>query len=443
MDFGNADVFCSLHVANDLMGGEWRRLADTLNAVAAHYPGSSISHFRVMGKKRKNLYRRSAVEKKHAAGVIEGLVLHDESRDNVSIVLMSTWQKPTGTTVDIRIERKPDGSFLSEEYDGFQWLVDLLCELAVLNDTIYGFIHCDADMLASSDYGGTRTKESLDVKETWWANMFGEGIISRIGRERVLTAPSHTVRELPCGSALVLTAASPFSWHTARDRWAQTALLNHLRPGLDCQRWHEALMKRSERTLLRESAWDPDIVPVYRMMVKYAATEERYELWKRLNETSPAPVSEFSSIDEALARKKAIGSREVEIVSAEAEWFLERIPKAHGRPSMDTPSCLARLDHMFHYYRYLDALRVKGLSPTIEGIGLLIGEMIVRNLGGKWNAASSHEDSFVVAGNRAWYPFRRAAKFVESQQTLLTHSLWYYYRQVEKHVQKQQRETTM
>ena len=72
-------------------------------------------------------------------------------------------------------------------------------------------------------------------------------------------------------------------------------------------------------------------------------------------------------------------------------------------------------------------------EPAVPTIGAYLGEVLVRNLGGRWIPRQKLEEAQVLVGNRVWLPFLRARHYMTSRQALLEHSLTQLYRIAERH----------
>jgi len=70
------------------------------------------------------------------------------------------------------------------------------------------------------------------------------------------------------------------------------------------------------------------------------------------------------------------------------------------------------------------------MLPTL---GAHLGDMLEFFLDGKWIPRRNLEESQVIVGERAWLPFLRVKRFVESKQAALDFSLWQFYREAERH----------
>ncbi|HEX5753436.1 MAG TPA: hypothetical protein VFZ09_44975, partial [Archangium sp.] len=70
---------------------------------------------------------------------------------------------------------------------------------------------------------------------------------------------------------------------------------------------------------------------------------------------------------------------------------------------------------------------------AVPAIGAYLGEVLVRNLGGRWIPRQKLEEAQVLVGNRVWLPFVRARNYMRSRQSLLDCSLTWLYRVAERH----------
>jgi hypothetical protein len=70
---------------------------------------------------------------------------------------------------------------------------------------------------------------------------------------------------------------------------------------------------------------------------------------------------------------------------------------------------------------------------VVPAVGAYLGEVLVRNLGGKWIPRNKLGEAQVQVGNRVWLPMVRAQRYMRTCQTLLDYSLTQLYREAERH----------
>jgi len=69
---------------------------------------------------------------------------------------------------------------------------------------------------------------------------------------------------------------------------------------------------------------------------------------------------------------------------------------------------------------------------AVPAIGAYLGEVLVRNLGGRWIPRQKLDQAQVLVGNRVWFPFVRAHRYMRSCQSLMDFSLTQLYRVAER-----------
>ncbi|HLL52586.1 MAG TPA: hypothetical protein VK447_03510, partial [Myxococcaceae bacterium] len=70
----------------------------------------------------------------------------------------------------------------------------------------------------------------------------------------------------------------------------------------------------------------------------------------------------------------------------------------------------------------------------IPSAGAYLGEVLVGRLGGRWVPRRNLEETQVVVGDRAWLPFVRARRYLQTRQSVLDYSLTKLYREAERHL---------
>jgi hypothetical protein len=99
-----------------------------------------------------------------------------------------------------------------------------------------------------------------------------------------------------------------------------------------------------------------------------------------------------------------------------------------------TPESLTDADFYFWREEFpTSRLREAIDEHAVPAIGAYLGEVLIRNLGGRWIPRQKLEEAQVLVGNRVWFPFVRARSYMRSRQSLLDYSLTYLYRVAERH----------
>jgi hypothetical protein len=100
----------------------------------------------------------------------------------------------------------------------------------------------------------------------------------------------------------------------------------------------------------------------------------------------------------------------------------------------ETPESLTDADVYFWREEFpRTRLREAIDAHAVPAVGAYLGEVLVRHLGGEWIPRRKLEEVQVRVGARAWLPFVRARRYLQSPQSLLDYSLTQFYRAAERH----------
>lgn len=120
-----------------------------------------------------------------------------------------------------------------EGIDAIAWsrgVVGAMCE-ALSCAHAYAHLHAEYDAKNMSHEGGGLRAIGVDVARAlpglYWLNFFGRPYRDLIGRERLLSAPAHEVREVDEGVMLMLHP-DPSAWNTAGYRETERRVLDYL-----------------------------------------------------------------------------------------------------------------------------------------------------------------------------------------------------------------------
>ena len=82
-----------------------------------------------------------------------------------------------------------------------------------------------------------------------------------------------------------------------------------------------------------------------------------------------------------------------------------------------TPESLTDADFYFWREEFpTSRLREAIDERAVPAIGAYLGEVLVRNLGGRWIPRQKLKEAQVLVGNRVWFPFVRARHYMRSRQ---------------------------
>jgi hypothetical protein len=296
----------------------------------------------------------------------------------------------------------------------------------------------DAEVAGSPRYGRdqqTSIRDGFDkIYEVCWLNVFGPKLVETVGRERMLSTPAHRVEELPNGSVLLVTWPTVADFASKEARRAQARAHAHLRPDLDFDTILRSLHERSAMLAPVEPRFHSDLAPLLSRVVDGAASHERQRRIAELNAWYPPEPEEWRPADSALPPDVDSLERALEQYSLYAEHLVALLHSEVASVFEATPESLTDADFYFWREEFPKSrLREAIDEHAVPAIGAYLGEVLVRNLGGKWIPRQRLEEAQVLVGNRVWLPFVRARNYMRSRQSLLDYSLTYLYRVAERH----------
>jgi hypothetical protein len=259
-------------------------------------------------------------------------------------------------------------------------------------------------------------------------------LVEATGRERMLSTPAHRVEQLPNGSVLLVIWPTVTDFASEEARLAQARAHVHLRPDLDFDTVLRSLRQRSAALAPVEPRFHPDVAPLLSLIVDRAASHKRQRMITEFNTYQPPEPEEWLPAGSALPPDVEDSARALEHYSTLAEHLVAMLHTEVPSVFEETPGSLTDVDYQFwreefprRFERHLIDAR------AVPAIGAYLGEVLVRNLGGKWVPRKKLEEAQVLVGNRAWLPFVRAWRYMRSVQSLLDHSLTQLYRVAEGH----------
>ncbi len=223
-----------------------------------------------------------------------------------------------------------------------QAYLDLAGDLFEIIEGEYGY-----SKHLSVRYGTNFDRIHQNFFEPWfitWANLFGPGLVARLGRERLLSAPAYQVRELPGGSIVLTVAASP---------------LEQLEPDVQERiarvKTHLGILSPSERAAPEELA---------AFEARRAAAEA--EMKRRIEEA-------FRQAREQTAAE----------MQRQAEGCVEGARQFWGERLDFSPKSLAVVDRLIRTGFRAQEDR-ETIHTAIQAFGAYVGEVVRRVLGGVW-----------------------------------------------------------
>ncbi|MDC0711005.1 hypothetical protein POL68_21215 [Stigmatella sp. ncwal1] len=328
------------------------------------------------------------------------------------------------------------GLFAAAEKSGR--FVEMVREWAGRYPVSYASAHSMADdELAGAPYSGHDEESSLreafdKVHEVSWLNVFGPKLVETIGRERILSTPTHRVEELPNGSILLVT------WPTAADfasegaRIAQARAHVHLWPDLDFDTVMRTLRERSAALVPVEPNFHPELAPLLSRVVDRAPIHERQRKIAELNAFRPPAPEEWLpvALPSDVENPERVRSHYDDLSEGLVAALHTKVPSIMNK----TPESLTDLDFYFWRENFPErCTRELVDGHTAPALGAYLGDVLVRRLGGTWVLRQKMEESQVRVGERVWLPFLRARRYMQSRQSLLDYSLTQFFHEAERY----------
>jgi hypothetical protein len=319
-------------------------------------------------------------------------------------------------------------------------LVELVRAWASRYRVTYARAHSadDAQLAGSPHFGRddeTEYRNGFDkIYEVFWLNVFGPKLVEAVGRERMLSTPAHRVEELPNGCVLLVT------WPTAADfasdgaRLAQARAHAHLRPDLDFDTLLRTLRERSATLAPVEPRFHPDVAPLLSRVVDRTASHERQRRIAGLNAWQPPEPEEWRPASSVLPSDVEKPERALDIYGTLAEHLVALLHTQVPSVFEATPESLTDVDFYFWREEFPKSRPRENIDAhAVPALGAYLGEVLVRHLGGRWIPRQKLDETQVLVGDRVWFPFARAHRYMRSCQALLDYSLTQLYRVAARH----------
>ncbi len=414
-----------------------RELEPLLHALEA-YAGGWMPNL-VKGKRRRN-YSRAAVwkaleETRDQYGSIIGL---HHTTSPAAAMTLSLWLARERSKLSIGLYVQPLSFFAQVEC--CDKLVDMVRVWASLYPPPYALAHsmADRDLADFPNFGRddeTTRRDGFDkVYELCWLNVFGPRLVETVGRERMLSTPAWRVEELPNGCVLLVTWPSAADFASDEARQAQARALVHLRPELDLDTVLHTLRGRSAALAPVKPHFHQDVAPLLSRVVDDFAISERQRRIAEFNAYQPPEPEEWLPADAALPSDVTEPERAREHYGYLAERLVALLHTKLPSVFAGTPESLTDVDYQFWHEDFPSVFEREHIDAhAVPAIGAYLGEVLVRNLGGRWIPRQKLEESQVLVGHRVWLPFVRAWRYMRSRQSLLDASLSQLYRVAERH----------
>ena len=327
--------------------------------------------------------------------------------------------------------------------DWSRGFVDLLRAWSSAYPVTYAHVHGNADEnLTDFWLDGFHSSQGPEVaprerlKGVFWLNVLGQPWVDALGRKQVLSTPAHHLEELPNGAVLFLTRPTLADWRSEEARKAQAWAMVHLRPELDFDSVLKELIERSARFEPVEPHFDTDSAPLFKRVVEFFSAADQQAKIAELNTYQPPEV------DEWLPANAAPLSDVPDPAAATASYrdWADVLSILLHHEITDSfkalPEALTDLDVRLWQEKFPESYeREKIDAKLFPSVGAYLGEMLVRQLGGRWVPRRNVLESQVIVGDRAWLPFLRTRRYLQSTRALLDYSLTKFYRAAARYAQ--------
>jgi hypothetical protein len=394
----------------------------------------------IVNAKRRRKYSRAAVwkaleERRDENSTLVGLYRTDSPAVSMTLKL---WFPPLPSRLRISLQIQPLSFFNEPEF--CQEFLTMVAVWASYYPVSYAMAHSMADhqLSFSSSFGrGEATAQSEEhdnIYELYWLNVFGPKLVESVGRERMLSTPAWRVEELPGGAVLLVTWPTAADFASEEARQAQARALVHLRPDLDLDTVLRTLRERSATLAPVEPRFHPDVASLLSRAVDTVSISERQRKIAEFNTWQPPGPEEW-------VEAAAAWPSDVEDLEQACEHYAtlseHLVALLHSQvPSVFEETLESLTDVDFHFWNehFPETFERELIEArAVPAVGAYLGEVLVRRLGGKWLPRKKLIESQVQVGQRVWYPFLRAQRYMRSRQSLLDYSLTQLYREAERY----------
>lgn len=409
--------------------GEVDKILDTLDTFAGELLPDRIRVGEAsQAYTRANVRRRFKTQQKHRSLVGASLSL---TRTADPEVLYSFDFKPPASPIGLRLWIVIPFSYFEDDPDGSRAasFVRLFRALAGVCHPAYAWGHNKADFWLGDDPHKESMLAPKKVYEAYWLNYYGPAMVGEIGRERVLATPSANLEVLSDGGVLILTRPTPVDYASEEARRAQARMLAHLRDDLSFDVALARLLERSTRLVPVERTWDPAVAPLLELLLDEVPFAERQEETARLNDYHPPEVTEWRPAENQLPPDVDDVEESIDRYNGLfAEQLAALLHKDVPSVMHAGPESLPLIDYHFYHFDYPSEFDRKDIEDDlVPAIGAYLGEILCRNLGGRWVPRKNIDESQVIVGERAWLPFLRARHYLQDRQSLLDYSLTQFF----------------
>ena len=312
-------------------------------------------------------------------------------------------------------------------------LMEIIRAWALWCPPIFARVHDLADLQLAKDPTRGVKPDYKRLENVFWLNVLGKPLVSKLGRKRVLSTPAHLVEELPNGAVLIVAHPSVGDVHAEAGRLAQARALCHLRPDLSFDEVRARLNERSAALVPVPPNFHPDVAELFHWILDYTVEiDQRPRRITELNAYRPPPVDEWLPREALKPSDVPNQARRAAEPPTTSNYLIQEVVRKLKKPVQDSPEILPSVDFLMWYSSY-PGIEPMYLTSYIRNAGWLLGDLLVRHLGGTWVPRRIPEECQVLLGDRVYLPLLRARHCLESDQSIIDHSLNQFYREAERH----------
>jgi hypothetical protein len=296
----------------------------------------------------------------------------------------------------------------------------------------YGFCHPTTDLMFEMGQLKAHSNPPIELRDIYWLNIFGPDLLKYLGKERVLAAPITRAEQLKCNEddlLLFLIQETPFNISSKKSRVNQAQILTRI---LDAKKFGDVLTQLQERSNIlnsEKSGWGGEIADLLKIILDNISEEDRENELKKFNRYRPPTPTEWVPITNLKMSNVSDINKEIDTYKFGAEKLIALLHQSIPAIVQNKPNSLQCIDYYFWRLNYPARFKTKDIeNDLIQSIGGYIGDLLIRYMNGRWVPRINKYETQVIVGKRAWLPFLRAKKYMQTQQSIIDYSLTQFYR---------------
>jgi len=421
--------------------GHYPRSLDPLLDLIERNGGEFTPQYVYYGRRRTRYSRANVRKHLDDANAKRRLAWVSIGRDEPDVAYHLKFSQEGALTVQLEV--RPLSVFA--EGEGGDARIDILLKvvraLASYVPFTFGSAHSITDEYIRwpPDWLEKKVFDPTRMPQAHWLMVLGKKFVDAYGEAHMLAAPAAHRERLANGTFLFLTSRSPADFMSDTSRVAQARFLAHFRRDLSFDTVLASLREQSAALRPIEAHFDPDMVPLLmRHLWRVDDIKKRQEI-ERLNTWRPAPVTEWMPLKDAPVANEEDPAKALHFIELEERYLLEKvIPKKESPDGVMGPGLAGvnAFEVFLFEHDYMDFMpRAKMTDVLIPAVGSHLGQLLVRDLGGRWVLRSNPEESYVALGDRAFFPHERAKRFMPTRETMLEHPLSKFYAEAMRYAQ--------